>query len=261
LDNNEEFLLKILCDESDVKKILYKISIFNQEDKDTLFKYVMKIMYKLIINKKGSIFMQVYLTTLNYDQLDIVLKMFENQSSILNFCCNDLYANWTIQSFISTIKSPDYTIFQERLLHSLQPLLNSISYNKIGVYVLISIFDNLKYETYKNIPYFTTNYINLITNSNGLILIKKFISKILENNDLANKKLVFIRTCDNFHKIIKNKYGYYGLNYIIDSFSLEYCKEFCNLLSRDIDTYAIKSYSFKIVKKILRNTNIVSINI
>ena len=224
----------------------------------------------VVINKYSCIFFQQLLQYLNLEQRSLILSYF---SKDLYSYCIDRFANRALQAYISTNNSImtrknnlnknikdeilDSIINKEVIDReiSITKIFSSkfevIYSNQVGVYVLIKIIEKFSLEgcsLLKN--YIEDNLANIITNSDGLILVKCYIDKI--NNNLQNKQRLINIVAKDFIFIAKNKFGHYGICHLLDVFGAQDCYCFCDVIASNINDLIIKSFCYKIIKKFIR---------
>ena len=243
---DSKLLSQNLVNEKESRILIKHLSYFKQDEIKTIISKIIKIADKLITNKNGSIFIQEIIPFFSIRQLIEFLKGIKSK---LVFYCTNTFANRAIQTIIQYSKRNQDIL--EILIKSFKSNFMGLASNKVGVYVLIEILNSYSLEENNELRIFILKNISkLICHSDCLLLIKKYVDLIKVKKSYLKEELIEKLIAD-FSIIIKNKFGHYGLIHIVEAFGIKECKTFFPLLLKDIENYAVKSYSYKLIKKLL----------
>jgi hypothetical protein len=250
---NSEAFNNFICNKKYLQTIHKEFELLNHTDKKKFIKKCLQNLSLVILNKNGSIFLQFLVKSFDSKSRSTVLT---SLSKNIFFYCVDKFANRFIQVYISSVKSLDEEL---KICSILKPNFEVLSLHSIGVYILIEVLNTFSFIGCAELCIFIDSFlVQLFTSKDGLLLAKKYIQKL--KNEESKVKKAFINKIDaNFSVVAKDKFGHYGIIYLIDEFELKLTKKFTETIINDLDSYMMKSYSYKIIKKFLRCEQEVSI--
>merc|ERR1711957_778491 len=92
------------------------------------------------------------------------------------------------------------------------------------------------------------NFKNLIINPNGICVLKKFI---LANKSLVIKKEIFEEIKKDCFEIIRNPFGNYIIQFVIDEWQEIYCKDIFYFVMNNLKDLIVEKFSSKVIQKIV----------
>lgn len=201
-----------------------------------------------MINKASTIEEQLAILKIVFNNNNISSNNYNNNSNLINLSCNEYGYHILIR-----ILSEFYNINNKNLIYYRKGNIsnNTNNSNNSHDYIL----------ALRTIINYSTKY---ITDKYGVNVIKKLISTLYElsNNLLYNdtvrlsfkqliKELILIIN-NNLSTIIKQKYGYYALIYLITNLKFEYYFEILKNFINNIESLCINSYAYKLFKKMIK---------
>jgi len=105
----------------------------------------------------------------------------------------------------------------------------------------------------ENLSFFETAILDILKVENMNDDRKSFI-----DNLIVIKEKVFQKVFQNFTTLLLNKYGHYGLIFLIKKWGSSVCYSFLEGILDKIDNFLVYSYPLKFIKRVLISSNIVS---
>ena len=210
-----------------------------------------------MLNKFGSYFIQKFLEYLNYHQIGILFNVCINNFDLI--CFNE-YSNYLIQIIIKKISGD---CCKEKILFEI--VLNNfiiLTNNNYGTFIIQKIIQCFSYEIkYEILNIIHANFIEIVTNINGISIIKQLIKGIKKNSELFNNSKSVLNSIlmEHISKTINHPYGKFVYLCLAEEWEYEYLKDVLNYLINTInyvDNNCI--YKHNIILLILRKANFVS---
>ncbi len=218
--------------------------------------------------------------------LDIFLSYIEKGFSQL---MNDIYGNYFCQKLIQNCSSEQrvlilkaiYPFFYEISCntsgtHSLQSLIeisnmteeediikagvennfNRLTLHFNGTHVVQKVVTCLNEASRMNINLLIlNNFDKLIYDSNGICILKKFVKG---NDDLELRKQFVEKVKIICLEIVQNPFGNYIVQYMLDEWGVEYCKDVYHIIAQNILSLSMQKFSSNVVEKCLEYIHEVS---
>ena len=259
-----------------IKKGHFTLKIYNKIKGNII--YLMK-------NQQTSRILQYYLDKTPNDIIHLIFSEFSNQVDSLLL---DPYANYFCLKIFYYLNNNDRIFF----LKKISPILDILSVNKIATYPIQCIIEKLNsdeeilivinflkksliklsldiygahvieklithfhYKSYLDdiLNFITDNFLYLACNSNGLCIIKKIILIEYKYKGERFNKIKNILN-KNALDLIKNPYGNYALQTVIDNWSLNDIKNiYCNFYNKSL-LFSIQKVSSNVIEKCIKKS-------
>jgi hypothetical protein len=128
--------------------------------------------------------------------------------------------------------------------------LDYIVYNHNGLHIVNTIITCFQHSKIKFIiDYILENLIKIATNVNGICVLKKLL---LTTNDYNIKKLLISKFSDQWLFIIKDTYGNYAFQTLIETWDIELIDDIIKNICDNIVNLSVQRYSSCVVEKCLQ---------
>lgn len=293
-NNNTKYIIKSI-DRNNDDNYRHTSSILKHLNPNlqSLINKLLSVSTELLENQFSSFAFQRIVSFLTPEQriqvwlsLKTKIEKFANHK-IANRCIQELicYCN-TVQEeavIISLLTSSNSNNSNKEDLS----VLTNISNNEFGFYVILEVLEKLNTENFIKLITRIENILdNIVVNKFGVNVFKKAIvlleqkineiENIISNNPndtkqignnqqifyislLKNLKETIIEKINNgFSDIIKMKYGFYSVIFLIEIYGLKQCVSIVKNIIYNVEEYCVSSFSYKVVKKVLNCSKEVS---
>ena len=270
LDNKSKEIISYFTSTKNNSNLIYFMKRLNYSEFKKFFYIITKDFY-LVLTKENR-----HNSKLANELLKIIVVPELNH--IWNYLKNDFYnicSNYTGSIFFQNLLKKLYYYNQHKELKEIENYVKKdfkgLSRNGNSIHFMKKIFKIFYCEQKINFFYLIENYyIELIQNCYGITLVK-FLVKILNTSILFNNKVndvlqsqylelknrILEKTRQNISILIVNKYGHYGVVFMIENWGVEYCYSLFNVLLSNIDEYLVYTYPLKVIKRILKHSTYV----
>lgn len=225
------------------KVLQYCFPLSNEVVRHEIINQLLNNITLVIKNPYGNfVFQKVVEYIANEERMSIWEKL---ETNVYDICMHSL-GNRSIQTLIQMADDKEEKKYILRLIN---PLINDLSYNKFGCFVLEQILLRFKDDDIRDLNYYIfTNVVSLITDENGVCLFKKYIETHKEES-LGFKLDLCDKLSNNLPEIFKDKFGHYGLIFLAEQWGVDCCKKIIEYILNKISIYGMLSYSHKFLRK------------
>ena len=219
---------------------------------DILHQILMEILLylkDLLIDPYANYFCRKFFTYLNQKDRNEYLNSIKD--SLVELSCN-VIGTYPIQGIIEFIGSKTE---KQLVINSLKNYIYKLSFDPYGSHVIekiISYFEeDLSYFIY---DFIINNFINLACNSNGICLVKKMI--ILIHKQKIHEQIKKIIQENSFN-LIKNPYGNYVFQVLINNWNEKEVFEMFNLFKNQLSILSLEKYASNVMERWIEKSDII----
>lgn len=241
-------ILETICSQRGAKeteKMLKKntiecISILLEEIKNS-FKVVMTNIY-------GNYFIQKIIKVSNQEQIRFILINIKNDFVDV---AKDFSGTHVLQALITLITKPED---QQFLLGIIKGHEMELALDNNATHVLQKIIEVVSEESRPELnQIILDNFKDLCLNSNGICLIKKFISKNKKTNQIS--KIMKMKFLENGMEISQNPFGNYAIQFILEQWDMNFLQEIIRFVIDNCLFLSKQKFSSNVIEKIIEIGN------
>ena len=240
-------LSDFLCSQKGVREIQKYINKSPNECKAILIKSLNYDLSKVMMDVYGNYFCQDLIKKSNQNQIDLIINYIKNSFVKIAF---DYSGTHVLQVLLDMISSTEE---ENILINSVLGNEIKMSYDINATHVLQKMIVIINEKRRSLINENILKFIKpLCLDSNGICLIKKFISNCVSNN---NKKRIINSLTENCIEICQSPFGNYVIQYILEEWGINECLPIVNIIIKNICILSIQKFSSNVSEKILTLIN------
>ena len=250
IEEYERYLLNLpipsydyICSQKGAREMQKNIMKLPLECKTVLINSLGTNISKPMMDVYGNYFIQELIQGCSQSQIKTILR---NITDSFENIALDYSGTHVLQSLLDMVTSEED---QKLILSMIKGHELEMAYDNNATHVLqkmlSTIKDTLRCELNKVI---ICDMKNLSLDSNGICLIKKFMSTTtIEEN---KKEIIHILT-DNVIAISQNPYGNYVIQFLFEAWGISQCDKMVDIIIENISMLSIQKYSSNVAEKII----------